>query len=47
MKVWSLQILLLGCLGVSLAMQSCRQKVEDKKEDLEKHEQTMRRMLIR
>lgn len=41
MKVWSLQILLLGCLGVSLAMQSCRQKVEDKKEDLEKHEQTM------
>ena len=40
-KVWSLQILLLGCLGVSLAMQSCRQKAEDKKEDLEKHEQTM------
>ena len=40
-KVWSLQILLLGCLGVSLAMQSCRQKAEDKKENLEKHEQTM------
>lgn len=40
-KVCSLQILLLGCLGVSLAMLSCRQKVEDKKEDWEKHEQTM------
>ena len=40
-KVWSLKILLLGCLGVSLAMLSCRQKAEDKKENLEKHEQTM------
>ena len=40
-KVWSLKILLLGCLGVSLAMLSCRQKAEDKKENLEKHEQAM------
>lgn len=36
-----MKILLLGCLGVSLAMLSCRQKAEDKKENLEKHEQTM------
>lgn len=40
-KAWSLHILLLGCLGLSSMMLSCRQKVEGKAEDLEKHEQTM------
>ncbi|MBR1800342.1 MAG: efflux RND transporter periplasmic adaptor subunit [Bacteroidaceae bacterium] len=41
MKVWSLHILLLGCLGLCSMMLSCRQKVEGKAEDLEKHEQAM------
>lgn len=41
MKVWSLHILLLSCLGISSMMLSCRQKVEEKSDDLEKHEQAM------
>lgn len=40
-KVWSLHILLLGCLGLGSMMLSCRQKAEEKSDDLEKHEQTM------